>query len=209
MDYFALLVSVGALWALAVVTPGPNMWLTVTVALRASRTAALMSVFGICSGTFVWALAAAFGITALFVIAPWAFWSIKLVGGCYLIYLGSKMLYGALKPSNRKQLDRAHVQHSYKYYYCQGFITNLTNPKTAIFIASMLAAAMPAHVSVSLGIAEVAVMVLLSLCWYSAVACLFSLSAFKRGYLKVSCLFESLAGAALMGFGVHLIASKR
>ena len=85
-DVATVLLSVAGLWTVAVVTPGPNFFLTVQTAVGGSRRAALWSVLGTSCGTVVWGLSGFFGLALLFQAAPWLYGSLKLLGGAYLVY---------------------------------------------------------------------------------------------------------------------------
>lgn len=204
----AVLLSVAGIWALAVVTPGPNFFLTVQTALGRSRTAALWSVLGTACGTVVWGLAGFFGIAILFRSAPLFHAALKLLGGAYLVYLGIKLLLirnaGDGAPGDRCHPPAPTPRDAWR----AGLLTNLSNPKTAAFITSLFAASMPAAAPLWLGLASVAIMTGLSLLWYSIVACLFSQEPFtalnRRGRRGV----DRAAGLIFIAFGARLASDR-
>src|SRR5580704_14531568 len=85
------LLTVAALWTLAVATPGPNFLMILRVAIGQSRPAGLRAVVGVGFGTMIWGAAGFFGVHALFEAAPWLYAALKLFGGAYLIFLGLRM----------------------------------------------------------------------------------------------------------------------
>ena len=71
-----------------VILPGPDMALVARNVLRHGRSAGFATSIGICTGTIGWALAAAFGVSALLATSAIAFTALKLAGAAYLIFLG-------------------------------------------------------------------------------------------------------------------------
>ena len=89
--YVAPLVSLALLWAVAVVTPGPNFFNTAQLAASCSRRHGVVASAGVSTGTIMWGLAGGLGIKSLFTAAPMLYLAFKIMGGCYLIYLGLKL----------------------------------------------------------------------------------------------------------------------
>jgi len=92
MDLRFTLLTVISIWSIAVITPGPNFFITAQTTVVHSRLAGIFVVLGTCTGTIIWSVAGYFGITYLFIIAPWIYIAFKIAGGSYLIYLGIKLL---------------------------------------------------------------------------------------------------------------------
>jgi threonine/homoserine/homoserine lactone efflux protein len=104
---------------------------------NASRTAAVVSVFGLATASIVHAVAAAFGLSALFAYSPIAFDVIKYCGAAYLIYLG---VSGFFKGGIGGIIARAdnNIRPSLVTIYWQGLLTDLLNPKLLLFFFSFL-----------------------------------------------------------------------
>ncbi|MBL0713562.1 MAG: LysE family transporter [Desulfosarcina sp.] len=202
-----VLLSVAAIWALAVVTPGPNFFLTAQAAVGRSRPAALWSGLGTTCGTVLWGLSGFFGIALLFRSAPWLYGVLKLLGGAYLIYLGLKLVrqsFGTpVAPFHFKGTPLTALSA-----WRAGFLTNLSNPKTAAFVTSLFAASMPAATPLWLGLTSVALMASLSLAWYTAVACLFSTEHFTALYQRGRRWVDRSAGLIFITFGAGLAADQ-
>ena len=118
-------------------TPGPAILFILSRSFGQGRTAAVISVFGLAAASVLQAVAAAFGLSALFVYSPLAFAIVKYCGATYLVYLGiTGFLSGGLagitsraEPGRRRSLARA---------YWQGLLTELLNPKLLLFFFSFL-----------------------------------------------------------------------
>ncbi|HMD64776.1 MAG TPA: LysE family translocator [Stellaceae bacterium] len=118
-------------------TPGPAILFILSRSFGQGRAAAVISVFGLAAASVLQAVAAAFGLSALFVYSPLAFAIVKYCGATYLVYLGiTGFLSGGLagitsraEPGRRRSLARA---------YWQGLLTDLLNPKLLLFFFSFL-----------------------------------------------------------------------
>jgi RhtB (resistance to homoserine/threonine) family protein len=201
------LLTVAALWTVAVATPGPNFLMILRVAIGQSRAAGLRAVAGVGLGTMIWGAAGFFGVHALFAAAPWLYAGLKLFGGAYLIFLGLRMFAPAARKVARdsEQADRLRTRFS---AFQLGFVTSLANPKSALFVASIFAAAMPDHPPVTLGLAAIATMAALSVGWYALVACLFTTRRLSAAYARGRRWIDRIAGAIFILFGARLIASR-
>ena len=113
-----------------VLTPGPNMVYCVSRSLSQGRTAGLISLGGVLVGFVVHLVAASLGLTALLLAVPIAFDAIKLAGAAYVLWLA----WEALRPGGRTPFEaRKMAIDSPAKLFRMGFITNLLNPKVAMF----------------------------------------------------------------------------
>ena len=181
MNLSLILISVAFVWSIAVITPGPNFFITVHTAIGGSRRSALFVVLGITTGTIIWGMCGFLGISLLFRTVPWIYICLKVVGGAYLIYLGLRLVRSK---SGEKSEDKQTCSSNYDSWrsYKLGLLTNLSNPKSAAFVASLFAATMPSDVSFSIGFISACLMSLISTVWYAFVACVFSMEKFRRMY---------------------------
>ena len=205
MVEFTPLVSAAALWSVAAISPGPNFWITIRTAVVHSRRASLRVVTGIVIGTLSWGIAGFLGIQSLFAIAPWLYLALKLIGGAYLILLGSRLIVGSFgtQTENPVNVKRSSIEGWSALRL--GLITNLANPKAAIFVTSLFAATMPPHISLTEGLSTIALMVAISFSWYALVACLFSSQRVSALYRLIRHWIDRLAGAFFVGFGLDLV----
>ena len=202
-----VLLSVAGLWTIAVVTPGPNFFLTAQTALGRSRPAALWSVLGTACGTVVWGLCGFFGLALLFQAAPWLYGSFKLLGGGYLIYLGVKLFRHRDNAPERVNYPGDSSDRALAAWRA-GLLTNPSNPKTAAFITSLFAASMPAAAPAWLGLTSVALMTALSISWYAFVACFFSIARFSVFYQRSQRWIDRSAGVIFIAFGARLAVDR-
>ena len=118
------------------ITPGQDTLYIVGRTLAQGRRAGLLSVFGISSGSVIHTLAAAFGLSAILATSATAFTVVKLAGAGYLVYLGMKLLLE--RPAPAVGPDLAAVAASDWSVYRAGLLTNVLNPKVALFFMAFL-----------------------------------------------------------------------
>lgn len=132
-DLPVLAIFLSAVLALAL-TPGPDMLYVASRSLGQGRAAGVLSAFGVIAGTFVHLGAAAVGLSELFRYSPLAYDAVRAAGAAFLLYLAWRVLKGGDDlgtPAARRLAGPATV-------FLQGVLTNLLNPKVALFYLSFL-----------------------------------------------------------------------
>ena len=114
--------------------PGPDMLYVSTRSLAQGRRAGVISALGIAAGAVFHTIAIASGLAALLRALPLAYDVVRLVGAAYLIWLGVQALRGKAGPAADQPLDRADEWAMFR----QGAITNILNPKVALFFLAFL-----------------------------------------------------------------------
>ncbi|QKV18275.1 LysE family translocator [Oricola thermophila] len=204
-----LTISIGLLWGLAVLVPGPDTLMIVNIAMRAGRCRALSTVAGIVCGTLIFWLTGFFGVAALFYAAPWSYHALRIGGALYLIHLGRRMIQTDMNSLTRAAVDAPRTTTiSTPRAFAIGVTVNLSNPKTALFIASLYASALPPSPPMMLVGAVTLTTVSLSATWYSLLALALT-SRTGQGYLAgVKRHLTRVFGAIFVVFGVKLILQK-
>jgi threonine/homoserine/homoserine lactone efflux protein len=129
-----------------VVTPGVDMALVTRNALRDGRRAAVLTALGINLGILFWVIAAALGLAAVVAASATAFAAIKLAGALYLIYLGLRALRSSRRRRQPGRPTAAGPADSLgRGALRQGLVSNLLNPKIAVFFTSLLPQFAGAH----------------------------------------------------------------
>lgn len=116
------------------IAPGPDMLYTAARSLSQGTKAGILSALGIFCGCFVHIAAAVFGLSKIIEESVLLFSIIKYAGAAYLIYLGIRSLLSKKIDNEMDQL----VGMSHRKIFLQGVITNVLNPKVAIFFLSFL-----------------------------------------------------------------------
>ena len=199
-----------ALVALALVlTPGPNMIYCISRTLCQGRGAGMVSLGGVAAGFVVHLLAASFGLTALLLAVPLAFTAIKVLGAAYLLWLA----WQAVKPGGLSPFEtRVLPNDPPRTLFLMGFMTNLLNPKVAMFYLSFFPQFLHPErgqlllQSLSLGAVQITVsMVVNSLLIFFAAG----LSVFlnrSMGWMRVQ---RYVMGTVLGVLALRLLAEKR
>jgi threonine/homoserine/homoserine lactone efflux protein len=118
---------------LLAVTPGPGILYVLARSLNGGRREGVKSSLGTAVGGSVHVMAAAFGLSAILAASATAFLVVKFAGAAYLVYLGVKMLL---------EKDHGNLEHfetpSSRGAFVQGIVTEVLNPKTALFFLSFI-----------------------------------------------------------------------
>jgi threonine/homoserine/homoserine lactone efflux protein len=117
------------------ITPGQDTLYIVGRSVSQGRRAGVLSVLGISTGCLVHTLAAAFGLSAVLAASSQAFMIVKFIGAAYLVYLGFQMILS--RASAPKQLTTGQPARGWMIYR-QGILTNVLNPKVALFFLAFL-----------------------------------------------------------------------
>jgi threonine/homoserine/homoserine lactone efflux protein len=134
------------------IIPGPSVLYIVTRSIDQGRSAGLVSVLGIHTGSVVHVTAAALGVSAILASSAIAFGVVKYVGAAYLIWLGIRTIRERHEPWPSEPVRG----RSLGRVYAQGVVVNVLNPKTALFFLAFL----PQFVDVSKGAVTLQIVVL-------------------------------------------------
>lgn len=117
-----------------IITPGPNQIYIIARSTSQGRKAGLLSVLGVDTGTLVHVVAASLGLSALLASSALAFSIVKYVGASYLIYLGIRTW---LSKADTPELATPELSSGKRVFF-QGMLTNVLNPKVALFFLAFL-----------------------------------------------------------------------
>ncbi len=119
---------------LIILTPGQDMILVMSRSVSQGQKAGIITAFGVSIGLLSHTLLATLGLGALLLASEFLFTIIKFLGAGYLIYIGYQLLKSKNQTLNMKDLEKV----SYKKMFIQGALSNIMNPKVAIFYFSYL-----------------------------------------------------------------------
>jgi threonine/homoserine/homoserine lactone efflux protein len=114
--------------------PGPAVLYIVGRSIDQGRTAGLLSVLGVTTGTLLHITAAAIGLSSLVLASAAAFDAVRYAGAAYLVFLGARRLL----TRDSEELVAARAARSLRRLYAQGLVVNLLNPKTIVFIFAFI-----------------------------------------------------------------------
>jgi threonine/homoserine/homoserine lactone efflux protein len=198
-----------ALAVVIIVTPGPDTALTIRNTLIGGRPAGIATAVGVALGQTTWSIATSAGVSALIAAAEPAFIALKLAGAAYLIFLGAQSLWSAL----RRETERSHPiaeRRPRGSALRQGVISNLTNPKMAVFFPSLLPQFVsPGAASFAMLLALGLLFCCMTLIWLAGYAFAVARAGDVLRRSRVRRAIEGATGAVLVAFGVRVAASTR
>ncbi len=207
MEFVLILTGLAAAHLMAAISPGPTFVVVAQLSVAASRRAGLASAVGAGVGATVWAAAALFGLKAVFLAVPWLYTVLKIAGAAYLIYIAWKIWRHADDPlpvADAIPGGGAGRANGFR----KGLVTQLSNPKPAVFFGSVFITLIPAGAPFALyGIVLANVLVIETL-WYGFVAYALTLGTMKERYRRLKGYLDRLTGAVLAGLGVKLILDR-
>ena len=196
----ATLLTISLLHWVVLVTPGANVLLVSQLAASGHKRSAYFASLGISFVAVAWAILAILGIQALFAALPQLRMALQIAGGLYLLYIAVRLWRSA--SSTPQGDDKALPPWS---AFQLGFLTNIMNPKSALFFGSLFATSVPAHASILLLTMAVAIVFINALCWHLFLALAFSHPRVRAGYANKRILLNKVAGAIVGALGLRLL----
>jgi RhtB (resistance to homoserine/threonine) family protein len=197
--------------------PGPDSLLVMARSATHGWRAGSAAALGISAGTFVHILAAALGLSALLATSALAFAVVKYLGATYLLYVGIKMLFGkpseaAVVPEACSAVGERRQRCSYAQIFSQGFLTNVLNPKVALFFVAFVPQFI-APDSPDKAVAFVLLGVIFNTTgtlWCHILALLTAFASAKlRASVRLARWLQRAIGAMFVSFGVRLAMAQR
>lgn len=203
-----------AVSAVVICTPGQDTALTIRNTLGGGRRSGIATAGGVAMGQAIWTVAASLGVVALLSSSEPVFRALKLAGAAYLVYLGAQAVYSAIAnriphPDPKQQTVTRSAGVTPERGFRQGVMSNLGNPKMAVFFASLLPQFTPTGTT--------------TFTWLLAFGLLFS--ALTLGWLTLYAVavarlrpllagptrrvLDALTGVVLVVFGLRLALAER
>jgi threonine/homoserine/homoserine lactone efflux protein len=189
-----------------IVTPGQDTALTIRNTLLGGRRAGAFTAIGVAAGQACWTLAAAAGVAALLGASEAAFVALKVAGAAYLVYLGGRSLWSAAFGGGPSSHGRPARAGSPRAALRQGLLSNLGNPKMAVFFTSLL----PQFGSSFLVLLPLGLLFCsLTLLWLTCYAVAVAKAGDVLRRARIRRVLDAVTGACLVAFGVRLAAEHR
>ena len=202
---FAAFLAVALLHLMAAISPGPAVLMAArTGVTEGLRTGAFLAM-GIGAGGVIWAMAALFGLNLVFQAAPALLWSLKIIGGLYLLYLGWGMWRDAARPLDTTATGRP--PRSPAAAFRLGLITQLANPKPAVLFSAIFIGTVPPGTPLWVYAALLAVVFLNETLWNILVARIFSFDRTRQGYISLKTIIDRSFGGLLALLGLKIAAT--
>lgn len=188
--------SILSIWTLAVVMPGPDMFLVIRTAVSSGFFSSILAVFGIVAGTLIWLVVGFFliGLLSSGEILEW----FKLIGGSYLIWMAFRLFSSLKSPASNEWSKSSSIG------FYAGFLTNLSNPKPPVFI-SIILSNLPPLTPIWIDFGLLVIMLLVPLVWFYFVIRLFTIPAFLKKFMHYRKVLDFLVALVFVLFGLNLI----
>jgi len=197
-----LIFSVIGIFSLGVISPGPDFSVVVKNSLTKGRKEGLLTALGIASGMTIHITYSILGMGLLLgPESPIIKW-IKVLGACYLIYLGIRSI---LSTSTSQKTEKASVKPKTKRsWYYEGLFTNLLNPHAALFLISIISSIIDENSLLIVTLTGFCI-ALTGLSWFTIVSVIFSFKTISKRFLQHTNLINRMLGLVLIAFGLRLL----
>jgi threonine/homoserine/homoserine lactone efflux protein len=195
---------------LLTITPGVDTMLVIRNTARGGWRDGAVSSFGICSGLFVHAGVSAVGISVILLQAAWAFNALKMAGACYLVWLGLSSWRRVLRRESFEIVNgggSAVLAFRLRRSLREGFLSNVLNPKTAVFYMAFLPQFInPAQSALMQSLLLAGLHFIIAMIWQ----CLLALMVKQlKGWLqrpRVNQWFDGVTGTVMIALGLRVAA---
>lgn len=207
----SLIAFTGAAIIVALI-PGPSTAIIIRQSITSGRRAGVGAMLGNETGTLLWGMAAAFGLSALLLASRIAYDGMRIAGAVFLVSMGARALWSARhKTSESSSLETGPGPVSSGWHaYRMGLLTSFANPKAGVFALSFLPQFVP-H-----GVPVLPALLVFSLIWALAETIWFLSLIWLAGRAgralarpRVRQWLERVSGVVLVGLGVRLAVDSR
>ena len=203
MGEYSFLIAIAIVFMFGTISPGPSFIFVAKTAVSKPFSEGIGVSIGLSIGAVFFTLLAIFGLYALFETVPFLYGIFKLFGGVYLLYLAYKIW----KHSGESLLMDMKLEKSSKGFFKAmlfGFITQISNPKTAIIIGSIFAALLPKELPAYSELLLCLIAFSIDAIWYSMVVILLSTKKSQKIYLRFKKYIDRVAGTLLAALGIKI-----
>lgn len=222
MDPLLTLAAVFAIFIPALMLPGPDFVAVVRASMTRGTAAGLLTTCGVTIGLGFYAGLSLVGLSAVLVEYQWLAWTVRVLGGSYLIWLGLRLVFSkpeaidveADRPKGNALDSRAFPDGKPASTFpgnafLFGFLVTLTNPKAVVLFSSVFATSVTAQTPGWLMALMVAIVMAASLCWYASVSLFMSSTPVIRRFGKMRHWIERAAGVCFIAIGGRILTDAR
>ena len=203
LESLLILGSIAMALMLGAMSPGPTFIYVAKNSIAISRKHGLYTALGTGTGAAIFGLLAVMGLQAILLAVPSAYLLLKICGGLYLLFLAYKIVQHAKAPIQTNLVDGP--QMSLRRAITTGLITQLSNPKIAIVLASIFTALLPKEIPNYFYVVLPILCFFIDAGWCSLVAVALSSEKPRQAYIKFKVVFDRAAGAVMTLLGLKLI----
>ncbi|XPF95660.1 LysE family translocator [Colwellia sp. RE-S-Sl-9] len=206
MDLIQGLIIITTIHFLAAAAPGPDFVLVSQQTLTHGKKTGLFCSIGITLGLSIHLIYSTLGLAAVIANSSSALWAIKIIGGCYLLYLGYKGITS--KKSSNEAVQTISVKKSPLKSIGVGFLCNALNPKAPIYFVSLFTLVLSPDLPLSHLLIYSAWIMAIQLFWFSSVVFLLSRPAVNKKFQAMGHWVDRVTGVAMVALGLKVITTK-
>lgn len=195
-------------YLLGTVSPGPSNLAIMGVAMRYGRPSALALAAGVITGSMLWATLVAYGLSTLLLAWSEALIAIKLVGGCYLLWLAFKAARSAGRKGEGTLTGKTVAEATPGAFWRRGMLLHLANPKAIMVWLAIISLGMHPGAPAATLPMIVGGCALLGILVFGSYALLFSTAAAGRFYLRARRLIEGTFALFFGAAGIKMLTGK-
>ena len=217
MNEYLFLIPIAIASIIGVMSPGPSFIFVAQVTLNKSREHGIATSLGLGTGAVVFTMLACFGLFVVLEAAPFLYGALKVLGGLYLLYLAYKIWNSSKESGPTQTVEKTtsipmadkstHTKLDLKQYltsYILGLLTQLSNPKTAIVIGSMIMAFLPQEVPPYSFLIIAILTFIIDSGWYCIVSIVLSTEKAQKVYNRFKRRINQISSGLLAFLGVKL-----
>ena len=208
MDFFSGLLVITFVHLLAAASPGPDFVLVSQQAINHGRRAGLLCSLGITLGLGIHIAYSIAGLATVIAHSTELLWAIKIIGGCYLLYLGYCGLKSKATPVTELDTQSSDSQLSPKKQIATGVLCNALNPKAPIYFVSVFTIIISPELPMQALIAYGVWMMILQLLWFSALTLFLVNPRVNKQFRKFGHWLDRVLGGAMMLLGIKVLLSR-
>ncbi len=197
-----------AAFLLSIMSPGPNILAILGTSMSIGRSSGIALALGVSTGSFIWAVLTAMGLSALLSTYAAALTFIKIAGGLFLLWLAYKAFRSAASRHDIEAVALNGDAMAPRQYYVRGLIVQMTNPKAVLAWIAIFSLGLKADAPLWVAVAIVVGTTFFSLTIHYAYAVAFSTAPMVRVYGKARRIIQGTLGAFFAFAGIKLLASR-
>ncbi|WP_319518417.1 LysE family translocator [uncultured Martelella sp.] len=205
---FGPLVLAWTAYFIAVVSPGPATLAIAGTAMGHGRRQAIALANGALTGSFFWAVLAGTGMAAVVTKLAYGLMVLKIVGGCYLLYLAFKSFRAATRSDAHAMVPKIAGRSGFGTFYRRGLYIHLTNPKAIFTWVSLVSIGLPQNAGYGTIILFIVVAEFIGFLTFNTLALLFSSGVVVRGYHKARRAIEGTMAVLFTLAGFKLLTTR-
>jgi len=197
-----------SVFLLSIMSPGPNVLAIMGTSMSAGRASGSALAMGVATGSFIWALLTAFGLSAILISYAPALVAIKIVGGLFLLWLAWKSFRSAVSPQDPEVSSSTTPPKPWLTYYLRGLTVQMTNPKAALAWVAIVSLGVSVDAPLWVAFAVFAGTSTLSVIFHLLYALVFSTAPMIRIYTRARRWIQGALGLCFTFAGFKLLTNR-